>query len=392
MLLLLVIIYFAFISLGLPDAVLGASWPKIHQDLHVGVEYAGVVALLVSVGTVVSSLMTVTLIKRFGIGLLVMLSVFLTASALVGFSFSQGLLSLILLAIPLGIGAGAIDSALNNFVATHYQSKHMNYLHSFWGVGATSGPLIMANYLLIKNGWRDGYVLLGMIQFSLVVILLVTLPLWKKAIVINEEVASSDIPLGNRAVLSIAGVKTQMFMFFCYCALELGCGLWAASFLITEKMMLADVAAFWVAVFYGGITVGRFLCGTIAHRFDEAGMIRTGALLIVTGAFLLILPINGILPNVGLLLIGLGCAPIFPNTLHLTPARFGKSSSQAIISVSMATAYVGNTLVPPTMGVVLKNISFAAFPFILLVLAILLLWTTERLNNHRHTVSAAYSG
>ncbi|TPE44156.1 MFS transporter [Maribrevibacterium harenarium] len=384
MLLLLVIIYFAFISLGLPDAVLGASWPMMHQDLAVGIEYAGAVALLVSVGTVLSSLLTVTLIKRFGVGVVVAASVALTAMALVGFSMSQGLIGLMLLSLPLGLGAGAVDSALNNFVATHYQSKHMNYLHSFWGVGATSGPLLMANYLLIQEGWRDGYQVLGGIQFALVVALFASLPLWKKALdaTVDEDDASTS-PLGNRAVLSIAGVKIQMLMFFCYCAIELGAGLWAASFLIVEKGALTDVAALWVAIYYGGITAGRFLCGAIADRFNEAGMIRVGALLILAGAGLLLLPIGGLLPNLGLLLIGLGCAPVFPNTLHLTPARFGKRASQAIISVSMATAYVGNTIVPPTMGIVLKSVSFAAFPYLLFFFALILWWTTERLNHYQ---------
>lgn len=392
MLLLLVIIYVAFISLGLPDAVLGSSWPVMHRDLEASVEYAGLIALIISSGTVMSSLLSVRLIRRFGIGIVVSISVLLTALALVGFAMSQIAWMLLCLAIPLGLGAGAVDSALNNFVALHYKAKHMNYLHSFWGVGATAGPLIMANYITLSEGWRDGYWVIGLAQLALVVLLLCAIPLWRKAAQSNNQVEEDhDTLVTNRAALKIHGVSLQLLVFFCYCSIELGTGLWAASFLISEKGTLASEAAFWVAIYYGGITLGRFVCGAIAQRFRESSMIRMGAFLMVSGAILLALPVQNGLVNLGLLLIGFGCAPVFPNTLHLTPIRFGKKASQAIIGLSMATAYVGNTLVPPTLGVVLKYSSFATLPFILLALALLLLWATERLQS-RHTPSRDNQG
>ncbi len=381
MLLLLVIIYLAFISLGLPDAVLGSAWPVMRQDVQASVEYAGLIALVVSLGTVVSSLMTVNLIRRFGIGPIVAVSVSLTALALVGFATSQLAWALLCLAVPLGLGAGAVDSALNNFVALHYRAKHMNYLHSFWGVGATAGPLIMANYIALEGGWRQGYWVIASVQWVLVVVLLCALPLWKVAGRSLEDSGSHVAPVvSNRQALAMEGVSLQLLVFFCYCSVELGAGLWSASFLIQERGTLASQAALWVAIYYGGITAGRFVCGAVAQRLSEVIMIRIGAILMVSGAVLLALPVQSWVANMGLLFIGFGCAPVFPNTLHLTPVRFGKGASQAIIGLSMATAYVGNTLVPPAMGLALKHVSFAALPYILLAFALVLFWATERLN------------
>ena len=380
MLLLLVIIYLAFISLGLPDAVLGSAWPVMRQDMQASVEYAGLIALVISAGTVLSSLMTVRLIQRFGIGVIVAVSVLLTALALVGFATSQLAWMLLCLAVPLGLGAGAVDSALNNFVALHYRSKHMNYLHSFWGVGATAGPLIMANYIALEGGWRDGYGVIAAVQFALVLVLLCALPLWKRAGAAVDDGSESASVVSNRSALSMNGVPLQLLVFFCYCSVELGAGLWAASFLIQEKGALAADAARWVAIYDGGITAGRFLCGAVAQRLSEAVMIRVGALLMVAGAVLLTLPVQSWVANMGLLFIGFGCAPVFPNTLHLTPIRFGKRASQTIIGLSMATAYIGNTLAPPVMGLALKHISFASLPYILLAFSVLLLWASEKLN------------
>ncbi|MGB0943602.1 MAG: MFS transporter [Marinomonas sp.] len=387
MLILLVIIYLAFISLGIPDAVLGSSWPIMSQNLNASLEFAGVVSLVISLGTVISSLMTVKLINQFGIGKVVAFSVLLTASALLGFSMANFALALMLLAIPLGIGAGAVDAALNNYVAQNYESKHMNYLHSFWGVGATAGPLIMANYLMLNEGWRQGYMAITLIQFALVIILFASLPLWKKALSAKQEEADSTPFISNRKALGIFGVKIQLVMFFCYCALEAGTGLWAASYLSIEKGLSPKDAAFWTAMFYLGITAGRFLCGFVsgkvsgrfADKLNEEGLIRLGVITIILGVIVLISPLPILLSPIGLMLIGLGCAPIYPNTIHLTPKRFGASASQAVIGLSMACAYIGTTLVPPIIGALVSYFSFALYPVLLLLLALGLLITTEKL-------------
>lgn len=387
MLLLLVIIYLAFISLGLPDAILGSAWPIMSKNLNASLEFAGAVSLVISLGTVISSLMTAKLINQFGIGKVVAFSVLLTASALLGFSMANFALALMLLAIPLGIGAGAVDAALNNYVAQNYESKHMNYLHSFWGVGATAGPLIMANYLMLNEGWRQGYMAITLIQFALVIILFASLPLWKKALSAKQEEADSTPFISNRKALGIFGVKIQLVMFFCYCALEAGTGLWAASYLSIEKGLSPKDAAFWTAMFYLGITAGRFLCGYVSGKFsgrfadklNEEDLIRLGVITIILGVIVLISPLPILLSPIGLMLIGLGCAPIYPNTIHLTPKRFGASASQAVIGLSMACAYIGTTLVPPIIGALVSYFSFALYPALLLLLALGLLITTEKL-------------
>lgn len=403
MFILLIIIYLAFISLGLPDAVFGSSWPIMSQNLNASLEFAGAVSLVMSLGTVISSLMTAKLINRFGIGKVVAFSVLLTASALLGFSMANFALALMLLAVPLGIGAGAVDAALNNYVAQNYESKHMNYLHSFWGVGATAGPLIMANYLMMNEGWRQGYMTIAIIQFALVIMLFASLPLWQKALTTKQEEADSDSyissnasnNMSNKKAFGIFGVKVQLIMFFCYCALEVGTGLWAASYLTIEKDLSPKDAAFWTAMFYLGITGGRFLCGFIsgrvsgkvsatgskkpAHKLNEEGLIRLGVIAIILGLLVLISPLPAMVSPLGLMLIGLGCAPIYPNTIHLTPKRFSASASQAVIGLSMACAYMGTTLVPPFIGALVSSFSFALYPALLLILALGLLVTTEKL-------------
>ncbi|QIL86205.1 MFS transporter [Vibrio sp. HDW18] len=385
--LLLTIIYLAFISLGLPDAVLGSAWPTISQDLNTSIEHAGAISLIVSAGTVLSSLLAARITFYFGTGKVLTFSVLATAFALFGFTLSNYILSMALLAIPLGLGAGAVDAALNNFVALNYKSKHMNYLHSFWGVGATAGPFIMASYLAVDQGWRDGYLTLSIIQFTLVVALFATLPLWKR--MAQEETQDSEerdqMPISNREALRIPRVKAQLFLYFCYCSLEAGTGLWAASYLTAENGLSASNAAFWTAMFFLGITAGRFVCGLIAERFKEESMVRVGILLIVAGVVGLLLPISALVSQLSLILIGLGCAPVYPNTLHLTPKRFSKRASQAIIGLSMATAYVGITVIPPAMGIVFGHLSFSLLPVILFILSVSMLIASETLRRSEQT-------
>ncbi|MEN8075858.1 MFS transporter [Clostridioides difficile] len=377
---LLVIIYIAFISLGLPDAILGSAWPMIHQNLNVPISYAGIATMIVSGGTIVSSFFSGKVIRRFGTGKVTTLSVFLTAAGLIGIYFSPSFLWICLLGIPLGIGAGAVDSALNNFVALHYKAKHMNWLHCFWGIGATSGPFIMSFYLLKENGWRMGYATIGTVQAILVVCLFLSLPLWKKFEVSNEgdEEIHSDVKVST--LIKLPGAKPALISFFCYCAVELTTGLWASSLLVTNNGLSAESAAKWVSLYYLGITVGRFLAGFIAMKLNNKQMIRVGQVICIMGSVLLIMPIHNNLQLSGLILIGLGCAPIYPAMLHETPNRFGKELSQGIMGIQMATAYVGSTLVPPLFGALSRVTGFGILPYFLLILMIIMLVSSERVS------------
>lgn len=375
--LLLIIIYIAFISLGLPDAILGSAWPKIYQDLNVSISSAGIATMIVSAGTIISSFFSAKLIKGFGTGKVTTFSVALTAAALLGIYSSPSFLWICLLGIPMGLGAGAVDSALNNFVALHYEAKHMNWLHCFWGIGATAGPLIMSTYLLKDNGWRSGYATIGILQVVLVICLIFSLPLWEKFEfnTNKDEDSKKDTKLGT--LLKIPGAKPALLSFFCYCAAELTTGLWASSYLVVSKGISTEKAAKWVSFFYLGITIGRFLSGFLAMYFNNKKMIRIGQVICICGVILLIIPFSGYFQLAGLILIGLGCAPIYPAMLHETPNRFGKEISQGIMGIQMATAYVGSTFMPPLFGILAKATTFNLLPYFILTLVVLMLLTSE---------------
>ena len=377
---LLVIIYIAFISLGLPDAILGSAWPMIHHDLNVPISYAGVVTMIVSGGTIVSSLLSEKFIRRFGTGKVTTFSVFLTAAALLGIYLSPGFIWICILGIPLGLGAGAVDSALNNFVALHYEAKHMNWLHCFWGIGATTGPFIMSMYLLKENGWRMGYLTIGIIQAILVICLFISLPLWQKFEVKSSEDEKKSKGVKVAELIKLPGAKPALVSFFCYCAAELTTGLWASSFLVVNKGLTAGTAAKWASAYYLGITIGRALAGFATIKFNNKQMIRIGQVTCIIGVVMLAVPFSGIMTLVGLILIGLGCAPIYPAMLHETPNRFGKELSQCIMGIQMATAYVGSTFVPPIFGALSKVTGFSIMPYFLLILIIVMLITSERVS------------
>ena len=378
---LLVIIYIAFISLGLPDAIMGSAWPIMHRDLNVSVSYAGLATMIVAGGTIVSSFFSEKLIRRFGTGKVTTFSVLLTAAGLIGIYFSPSFIWICLLGIPLGLGAGAVDSALNNFVALHYEAKHMNWLHCFWGIGATSGPFIMSLYLLKDNGWRMGYATIGIIQSVLVICLFISLPLWKKfETTKNDEVEEKTVSIKVSNLIKLPGAKPALVAFFCYCAIELTAGLWASSFLVINKGLTVETAAKWVSIYYLGITIGRFLAGFMAIKFNNKQMIRLGQAICITGGICLILPFSNYFQLVGLILLGLGCAPIYPAMLHETPNRFGKELSQGIMGIQMATAYVGSTFMPPLFGALAKATGFSLLPYFLLILIIIMLATSEQVN------------
>lgn len=380
--LLLALIYLSFISLGLPDALLGSAWPSMYPMMDVPVSYAGVVSMIITGGTIVSSLNANRLVNRFGTGLVTTVSVFLTSVALFGFSFSNAFWMLCLWAIPYGLGAGAVDAGLNNFVALHYKSRHMSWLHCFWGVGAAIGPYIMGYSLKVKNSWQNGYWTVGIFQIILTAILFISLPVWRKQSQIHSEgetVAHKHVTVVE--ALRIKGVKQVLLAFFAYCGVETTTGLWASSYLVLHRGFDVEVAARWASLFYLGITFGRFLNGFVTDKLGNRNMIRIGLGIIAIGLLAVFLPINiGLLPLIGLVLIGLGCAPIYPCIIHETPRNFGAENSQAIIGIQMASAYAGSTLAPPIFGFLANTLSIALYPFYLSLFVVLMLVMTERLN------------
>lgn len=372
--LLLAIIYLAFISLGLPDSLLGAAWPSMYPEFQVPVSYAGIISMVIALGTVISSLMSDRLTKRLGAGLVTAISVAMTALALFGFSFSHSFWMLILWSIPYGLGAGSVDAALNNYVALHYKSRHMSWLHCMWGVGASAGPYIMGFALSHDQNWNGGYRYIGILQVILTFILFISLPLWKKEKkdAASESDATSDYILTLREIFAIPGAKSVMLMFFCYSAIEQTSGLWASSYLVLHKGVAPETAATFASLFYIGITIGRAISGFITMKLNDTQMIRLGQGIILLGVLALFLPLGSTISLIGFILIGLGCAPIYPCIIHSTPDHFGADRSQAIIGVQMASAYVGTCLMPPVFGLIANNITVALLPAYLILFLVLL--------------------
>lgn len=394
--LLLAIIYLAFISLGLPDSLLGSAWPTMYQQFGVPISYAGIISMIISAGTIVSSLQSDRLTKKLGTGKVTAISVAATAVALFGFSFSHSFWALCLWAIPYGLGAGSVDASLNNYVALHYESRHMSWLHCMWGVGATAGPYIMGIALSMGQGWNMGYRYIGIIQVVLTAVLVFSLPLWKgrKSPIENLQNAEMEQLLENasekadttaekalslREILKIAGAKEVMLCFFCYCALEQTAGLWASSYLTLHKGVSSETAAIFASLFYIGITVGRAISGFITMKLNDTQMVRLGQSIIILGIMAMVLPGSNVLALAGLILIGLGCAPIYPCVIHSTPAHFGADKSQAIIGVQMAFAYIGILAMPPLFGVLASRISVALLPCYLFAILVVMVIMHELL-------------
>ena len=377
--LLLALIYVSFISLGLPDSLLGSAWPQMQESLGVSLSLGGVISFLITASTILSSLMSHRVIQRFGTGGVTMCSVAMTALALLGFSLSDSFLALCLWAIPYGLGAGSIDAALNNFVALHCKAKHMSWLHCFWGIGATGGPYIMGLCLSRGMGWQAGYRTISFLQMALTLILLLSLPLWKK----------QELPLSGgetvrpqtpqwRKLLKRPGVKAALTAFFFYSALELTTGLWGSSYMVAVRGISPETAAKWISLFYLGITAGRFFSGFLTLRFSDDAMVRLGEGTAIVGIILLLLPLHNLFLCVGLILTGLGCAPIYPSLLHATPQRFGKSLSQSLMGTQMAISYLGSTTMPPVSGFLSEKISMGLYPVLLLVFALCMTILTEK--------------
>lgn len=383
--LLLAVIYLAFISLGLPDALLGAAWPTMSHDIGAQISWAGGISMVISAGTIISALLSNKLTCKFGPGKVTLISVALTALALLGFSFAPNYLVLIFLAIPYGLGAGGVDAALNNYVAVHYESWHMSWLHCMWGIGASAGPYVMGFALSHGQRWTAGYQYIAVMQIALTLVLLMSLPLWKnnkknELNKIAESKTKSFEKVSYAGILRIPGAKNILIMFFCYCALEQTAGLWASSYMVLHGGVSHIVAAGWASLFYVGITVGRFVSGFLTMRFNDATMIRIGQCVMLMGILVLLLPLpNHIELVTGFIIIGLGCAPVYPCIIHSTPHYFGADKSQAIVGMQMASAYIGSMVIPAIFGIVAQNVSMMLLPAYLLILLAVMTFMHVRL-------------
>ena len=379
--LLISLIYLAFVSMGLPDSLLGSAWPSIYEGMNVPISAVGIVTILISSGTVISSSLSDKVIRRFGTGMVTVVSTVLVAVSLFGFSLARSLPALCIWALPYGLGGGSIDAALNNYVALHYKSRHMSWIHFFWGVGAAASPYIMSATLTRGYLWTTGYRIVGVIQAVIAVLLFLSLPIWKKSLSAEEENSAAKLSL--KQILQLPGARQILIAFFCYCALESSAGLWAASYMTLHKGIDPSTAAAWASFFYLGITIGRFFNGLISDRLGNRLMVRIGQGTIVLGVVFLLLPLGRAGSFAGLLLVGLGDAPIYPCLLHETPQNFGKENSQAIMGKQMACAYIGSTLMPPVFGLIADKISISLYPAYLLLFAAILIFMSEKMNSIR---------
>lgn len=401
---LLVVIYVAFIGLGLPDTILGAAWPLMQTDLAAPLSAAGILSIIVSVGTIISSLITPTLMRRLGTGKLVAISICCTAVATAGYGLATAFWMMCVCAIPMGLGAGAIDVALNNFAAIYLESKHTNWLHASWGVGACLGPAILSASVFVGAGWRGAYELNAVLLGAIVVMMLGALPLWKR---VEKPRPSSESGRGNgsenrggktsapvendislRAALRVPGMKLSFLTFFFYSALEISTSLWCGTYLVARGFA-PEIGALAVSLMFACVMIGRVASGFFAIKFTDMRLVHAGIAIVIVGCFTLILPLPLWFTPLCICLLGLGCAPVYPSLIHATPARFGENLSGRAISIQMAGSYVGSIIMPPTFGliaahfsVILWPVALAVFVSCLLICVCLLDYVTrKKLNN-----------
>lgn len=367
--LLIAVIYLVFISLGLPDSLLGSAWPIMYQEFDVPISYSGIVFLIISGCTVFTSLHSDRLIKKFGTGKITFVSVLLTAISLFGFAFSKSYISLCFWSFPYGLGAGSIDVALNNYVALHYESRHMSWLHCMWGLGASVGPYIMSYAITKTNTWCLGYTIIGIIQMIIAFIAFMSISMWKDSK--QDDKTTNHSVLSLKEIISIPGAKQILISFFCYCAIEQTVGLWASSYLVLQCGLDEAIASGFASLFYIGITIGRALNGFLTYKLSDSKLIYLGLGIICLGTLLLLFNISDTTSLIGFSLIGLGCAPVYPCVIHSTPVIFGEENSRAMIGIQMASAYAGTTIMPPVFGVIARNIGINLLPSYLLVILIL---------------------
>lgn len=373
--LLIALIYLAFISLGLPDSLLGSGWPVIHAELDVPVSYMGIISMTISGGTIISSLVSDRVTKKFGTCAVTAASTALTALGLFGFWLSDSFWMLIVSSLPYGLGAGAIDAALNNYVALHYSSRHMSWLHCFWGVGTIASPFIMS-YAIANMTWHAGYMIVGCIQLAIAVLIIVTRPVWKATA--RGETQARRGGTGLKSALMVKGVPFLLIAFFAYCAAEATAMYWASTYFAEVKAIGAERAAQFASLFYIGMTAGRFVSGFVTDRLGDRKMIAIGTCILTVGIIVLFLPIEGEAAALSaFIVIGLGCAPIYPSIIHSTPSNFGLENSGAIIGIQMASAYVGSTFIPPLFGLLGNHLGFGIMPAFLIAFFALMIVMAE---------------
>ncbi|MER1955619.1 MAG: MFS transporter [Desemzia incerta] len=381
MTLILIIVYLSFISLGLPDSLLGSAWPAMYGELGVSISSISWISVITTGGTVLSSLLSGTMIKRFGTAKVTLVSILLTAIALLGFAFSGSFLGLCILAIPLGLGAGSVDAALNNFVALYFKASHMSWLHSFWGLGATMGPLILS-FFIARGSWENGYLAIGILQLILVAFITSSLPKWKQ--VENKDANDASeaevVFQSKKSVLKKSGVKLSVLAFFLYSAIETTTGLWSSTYLVEYKSLAPEVAARWTSLFFLGITIGRLVSGFLTYTMSNKSLIRVGQLICAFGGVLLLLPFSDLFSMAGLLFIGLGCAPIYPSMIHDTPNRFGRGASQSVMGLQVAFAYVGSSIMPLIFSGLVSFSTIGLFPVYILLSVVIMTLCSEKMN------------
>ena len=371
--LLLALIYICFISLGLPDSLLGSAWPVLHQDISAPMSYAGIISTIVSALMIVSTLISPKAVKKLGAGTITAASVTLTAVALYGYSTADSFAMLVLWSIPYGLGAGGVDSVLNNYVALHYKPQHMSWLHCFWGVGASISPYIMSFALIKLNSWSRGYLIVSLIQMALSTVIFISIPLWKR----NEDEHNKESapvesrPLSFREIFRVPGAVPCFITFFAYCALEVSASLWASTYLVETRGIEPEIASGLASFFYIGITLGRAVNGFLAMKLSDRDLIRMGLGIITLGVLLMFLPF-GAASLAGFMIIGVGCAPVYPCIVHMTPDLFGRDRSQSMMSIQLAFAYLGFCIVPPLFGLIADHITISLLPpFLAILLAVM---------------------
>jgi fucose permease len=378
---LLGLVYLSFISIGLPDGMLGVAWPAMRLQMDQPLAAVGAITMTMTASSAAASLLAGSVVQRIGTGAVVAGSCLLTALGLLGFAVAPSFGWLVALAIPLGVGAGAVDASLNHFVSAHYSSRHMNWLHGFWGVGATTGPLVMGAALASEGGWTAGARSIGLMQLGLALVLFATVSLWSRQTA--QAPADADQPgqpSADRNPPRLAMWLAPLCFLF-YVSAEMGTGLWAASILVTDRGLAAGDASFWVSLYFGAITVGRFAVGLVANRVGNRGLVRLGTVVAMAGALVFALPgVFGAFSPVGLVIMGLGCAPIFPSLMHETARRFPPEVVRQLIGRQMTCAYAGSSVVPAAFGLLATWAGLQTVMPVVVVLLLILLLVTYRLD------------
>ena len=381
MVFLLVVIYIAFIGLGVPDSLVGSAWPAIHTELNIPVEAVSVLTFIISGCTVLSSMFSAGILNKFGTSKVTAFSTGMTALALFGFSVAPSFGVMIPIAVVLGLGAGAIDSGLNNYVALNFKASHMNFLHCFYGVGVSLSPYLMSQALRLVD-WRGGYRYAFYVQFAIAVMLIFSIPLWKKSSSSEESSEELVTSLSIKEMIKKPEVIQVWVIMLVTNAIEYACGVWGSTYLVEEKGFNIEHGALALTIYYVGMSIGRFLSGLLANKIKTWKRIFIGSVILAPAILVMLLPLPAVFSVVGLFLIGLGNGSIYPNMIHLTPHNFGKEVSQSIMGSQIAFAYIGVMLAPPTVSLISGVFSMKVYPVLLAVLYVVMVVTLKIFINH----------